>query len=298
MSKFCENCGAQLADQDKFCACCGAKPESTEKPAAESIAEQVSEPAAEPSLESIEQPASDEKNLYNTARSTDPIPFVSYSANSAATSDPVSSENADPENEVNLTPTKKSGKGTLIVILIIILALLIAAGVLIYFIFFSSGDCKEAIEAYYETQEDYEFDDFREATGDTALTAIVEKENASDIKTFKLGCQRMQRIYRENKLDYDFEYQIVDMQPMSKDELTEYNNGSLVAKDGYIADIDYTVKDESTGEKENHSQTLTVVKYDRDWCVTDISDDISYVIAIGGLSDDEFDTVLDYYAEL
>lgn len=298
MSKFCENCGAQLADQDKFCACCGAKPESNEKPAAESIAEQVSEPAAEPSLESIEQPASDEKNLYNTARSTDPIPFVSYSANSAATSDPVFSENADPENEVNLTPAKKSGKGTLIVILIIILALLIAAGVLIYFIFFSSGDCKEAIEAYYETQEDYEFDDFREATGDTALTAIVEKENASDIKTFKLGCQRMQRIYRENKLDYDFEYQIVDMQPMSNDELTEYNNGSLVAKDGYIADIDYTVKDESTGEKENHSQTLTVVKYDRDWCVTDISDDISYVIAIGGLSDDEFDTVLDYYAEL
>lgn len=298
MSKFCENCGAQLADQDKFCACCGAKPESNEKPAAESIAEQVSEPAAEPALESIEQPASDEKNLYNTPRSTDPIPFVSYSANSAATSDPVSSENADPENEVNLTPAKKSGKGTLIVILIIILALLIAAGVLIYFIFFSSGDCKEAIEAYYETQEDYEFDDFREATGDTALTAIVEKENASDIKTFKLGCQRMQRIYRENKLDYDFEYQIVDMQPMSKDELTEYNNGSLVAKDGYIADIDYTVKDESTGEKENHSQTLTVVKYDRDWCVTDISDDISYVIAIGGLSDDEFDTVLDYYAEL
>lgn len=298
MSKFCENCGAQLADQDKFCACCGAKPESNEKPAAESIAEQVSEPAAELSLESIEQPASDEKNLYNTPRSTDPIPFVSYSANSTATSDPVSSENADPENEVNLTPAKKSGKGTLIVILIIILALLISSGVLIYFIFFSSGDCKEAIEAYYETQEDYEFDDFREATGDTALTAIVEKENASDIKTFKLGCQRMQRIYRENKLDYDFEYQIVDMQPMSKDELTEYNNGSLVAKDGYIADIDYTVKDESTGEKENHSQTLTVVKYDRDWCVTDISDDISYVIAIGGLSDDEFDTVLDYYAEL
>lgn len=321
MSKFCVNCGAQLSDGDNFCASCGTKSEPTAEPAAEPVieetvnpaAEPISEPAAEqvpessaepepetieqPVEETAEQPAADEKNLYNTPRSAEPGPFVAYAPNNTKTPEPVTSNITYPETNLNLEPAKKSGKGLLIAILIIILVLLIGAGILIYFLFFSSGDCREAVEAYYDAQEEPEFEDFRKAIGDTALIAIVEEENGSDIQTFKLGCQRMQKICREMNVDVDIDYEILDMQKMSQDDLEDYNEDTLIAQEGYEVDVSYTVKNETTGEKEDHSNTLTVVKFDGDWCVTDIVDDIDEVIDLGELSDDEFETALDYYKD-
>lgn len=336
MSKFCANCGAQLADEDNFCASCGTKSEpiaeataepvveTTPEPVAEPVIEEASEPAAEttpetpaseeapaaepaaePQTETVEQavtettepPAADEKNLYNTPRSTDPSPFVAYAPNNTAAPEPVTSSTTYSEDTAGPEPTKKSGKGLLIAILIIILVLLVGAGILIYFLFFSSSDCKEAVEAYYESQEDIEFEDFRKATGDTALIAIVEDKNSSDIETFKRGCQRMQKLAKVMNTDVDYEYEILDMQKMSKDDLEEYNNGSLVAEEGYEVDVSYTVKDESSGDRENYSETLSVVKFDGDWCVTDIVDAIDDVIDIGEFSDDEFEIALDYYKD-
>lgn len=310
MSKFCENCGTPLGDEDNFCASCGTKFETVTEPVEEAVTEPVSEeatvPAAEPMTETeaepseqtvadtTEQPAADEKNLYNTPRSTDPSPFVAYAPN-GTTPEPVSNGNTYSETAVGGEPVKKSGKGALIAILIIILVLLIGAGILIYFLFFSTGACKEAVEAYYEAQEELKFEDFRKATGDTALISIVEEENSSDIETFKTGCQRMQKIYQTTNVDVDIDYEILDMNKISKDKLSDYNENSLVAEKGYEVDVSYTVKDESTGEKENYSETLTVVKFDGDWCVTDIVDAIDDVIEIGELSDDEFETALDVY---
>lgn len=322
MSKFCENCGTPLGDEDNFCPSCGTKSEAITEPVEETVTEPVSEettepaaepttePAAQPTAEPIseteaesseqtdtdptEQPAADEKNLYNTPRSTDPGPFVAYAPNGTAP-EPVPSGNTFSEAAVGVEPVKKSGKGVLIAILIVILVLLIGAGILIYFLFFSTGDCKESVEAYYEAQEDLKFEDFRKATGDTALISIVEDENSSDIETFKVGCQRMQKIYQATNIDVDIDYEILDMHKISKDKLSDYNENSLVAEKGYEVDVSYTVKDESTGEKENYSETLTVVKFDGDWCVTDIVDAIDDVIEIGELSDDEFETAIDFY---
>lgn len=328
MSKFCENCGTQLGDEDNFCPSCGTKSKAINEPIAETVTEPVSEettePAAEPATEPVtqpdtepiaeteaepseqtntettDQPAADEKNLYNTPRSTDPSPFVAYTPNSAA-SEPVSSDNTFSKAAVGGAPVKKSGKGVLIAILAIILVLLIGAGIAIYIIFFStgiffsSGDCKESVEAYYEAQEELEFEDFRKATGDTALISIVEEENSSDIETFKVGCQRMKKIYQLTNVDVDIDYEILDMNKISNDKLSDYNENSLVAENGYEVDVSYTVIDKSTGEKENYSETLTVVEFDGDWCVTDIFDTIGDVIDIGELSDDEFEAAIDFY---
>lgn len=326
MSKFCANCGAQLSDGDNFCASCGTKLEPTAEPTAEPVIEEavnpadepISEPAAEqvpessaepepatieqPVEETAEQPAADEKNLYNTPRSDEPSPFVAYTPNNTKTPEPVPSNTTYAETTFNPEPAKKSGKGAFIAILTIILVLLIGAGVAIYIIFFSSGifssgNWKEAVEAYYDAQEEPEFEDFRKAIGDTALIAIVEKENGSDIQTFKLGCQRMQKICREMNVDVDIDYEILDVQKMSEDDLENYNENTLIAQEGYEVDVSYTVKNEITGEKEDHSNTLTVVMFDGDWCVTDIVDDIDNVIEFGELSDDEFETALDYYKD-
>ncbi len=323
MSKFCENCGTPLGDEDNFCASCGTKfnavTEPVEETVTEPVSEEVAEPAAEPTTEpapeptaepmteseaepseqtvtdTTDQPVADEKNLYNTPRSTDPSPFVAYAPNGATPEEPVPSDNTYSEVAVGGEPVKKSGKGALIAILIIILVLLIGAGILIYFMFFSTGDCKESVEAYYEAQEELKFEDFRKATGDTALISIVEEENSSDIETFKVGCQRMQKIYQTTNVDVDVDYEILDMNKISKDKLSDYNENSLVAEKGYEVDVSYTVKDELTGEKENYSETLTVIKFDGDWCVTDIADEIDDVIEIGELSDEEFETALDFY---
>lgn len=335
MSKICANCGAQLSDEDNFCASCGTKseaiaetnaepvvettpepitepvPEEALEPTVEAITEPVAEetpsaePVAEPQPESVEQggtkttepPAADDKNLYNTPRSTDPSPFVAYTPNNTKTPEPVPSNTTYAETTFNQEPAKKSGKGLLIAILIIILVLLVGAGILIYFLFFSSGNYKEAIEAYYEAQEDLEFEDFRKATGDTALIAIVEEKNGSDIQTFKLGCQRMQQVYNVTNIDLEVEYEILDVQKMSKDDLEEFDDDTLVAEEGYEVDVSYTVEDESTGEKEENSETLSVVKFDGDWCVTNIIDAIDEVIDIGEFSDDEFETALEYYKD-
>lgn len=294
MSKFCSTCGAQLEDDNNFCASCGTKSEPIETP--QPAAEPIDEPAAE-------QPEATEENAVHAAnQAAEPAdepanasPFVAYTPNDTTAPEPAPSDAAHSENTVCPEPTKKSGKGVLIAILIVILVLLIGAGILIYFLFFSSSACKEAVEAYYEVQEDLEFEDFKKATGYAALTAIIEDKNSSDIQTFKLGCQRMQQIYKKTNIDLDVEYEILDMQKISKDDLEKYNIDSLIAKEGYEVDVSYTVKLESTGDKESRSETLSVVKFDGEWCVTDIVDDIDNIIPIGELSDDDFTAALEYY---
>lgn len=306
MSKFCSNCGAQLEDNSNFCTSCGAKSEPIEtpqpivEPKADTIEEPVSEPITEPTSE---QPEATEENAVpdteqvaeSTVEPANASPFVAYTPNDTAALEPAPSNAAYSENTVEPEPPKKSGKGVLIAILIIILALLIGAGILIYFLFFSSAGCEETVEAFYEAQEDFEFEDFKEAIGYTTLVTIVEDKNSSDIETFKTGCRRMKTVYETSNIDVDYDCEILSMNKIDKDKLDNYDKDSLVAQKGYEVDVSYTVKDDNTNESSTGSETLTVIKYDGDWCVTDALDAIDSIISIGKLSDDDFTAALEYY---
>ncbi len=354
MSKFCANCGTPLSEGANFCASCGAKvmkvvqpapepapqpvvepaPEPMPEPVAEPVQpvaepEPVQEPVAEPVVEPIPEPAPEpqpvvnEKNPYNTPRSSEPSPFVAYTPSNAEPTQTAADMNAQPGQPypqgqpyqqpnqpypqgqpyyqadpnggygvpVQAQP-KKKGNGLLIVILIVILLLLIGAGLLIYFIFFSSGGYEDAVEAYYEAMEDFEYDDFCEAMGDTALIAYVEQGEGSDIQTFKLGCQRMGSLYKQQYPDVDVEYEILEVRKMSEDEVAEYDEYGLKGEMGYEIDVStYTTGADDNG---SDSETLTVIRYDGDWCVIDLTSAVSTFIDYGELSDEMFDLYYSY----
>ncbi|MCD8328316.1 MAG: zinc-ribbon domain-containing protein [Ruminococcus sp.] len=304
-------------------------PESVQsEPAPEPIVEPAAQPVPEPAPQP--EPVVNEKNPYNTPRSSDPSPFVAYTPSNAEPTQTAADMNtqanaaygqpdqpypqgqpyqqpsqpypqgqpyyqADPNGSYGVpaqAPTKKKGNGLLITILIVILLLLIGAGILIYFIFFSSGGYDDAVEAYYEAMEDFEYDDFCEALGDTALIAYVEQGEGSDIQTFKLGCQRMASLYKQQYPDIDVEYEILEVRKMSEDEVAEYDEYGLKGEAGYEVDVStYTTGADDNG---SDSETLTVIRYDGDWCVMDLTSVVSTFIDYGELSDEMFDLYYGY----
>ncbi|MCC8191485.1 MAG: zinc-ribbon domain-containing protein [Ruminococcus sp.] len=305
--------------------------EPVAKPVVEPVPQPVPEPVVEPVVQPEPipepvpepQPVVNEKNPYNMPRSSDPGPFVAYTPSNAEPTQTAADMNAQPGQPypqgqpyqqpnqpypqdqpyyqadpnggygapVQAQP-KKKGNGLLIVILIVILLLLIGAGLLIYFIFFSSGGYQDAVEAYYEAMEDFEYDDFREAMGDTALIAYVEQGEGSDIQTFKLGCQRMGSLYKQQYPDVDVEYEILEVRKMSEDEVAEYDEYGLKGEMGYEIDVStYTTGADNNG---SDSETLTVIRYDGDWCVIDIASVVGTFIDYGELSDEVFDLYYSY----
>lgn len=293
MSKICPNCQAAISDDDKFCAACGAEIEAASEPVVQAEAEPEAEEAAVPTGEAV--PTASEAEV--------PDQQPSMAEPLSAEQNQEVSQGAVPYGaqtvpDIQGQAVKKSGgKGLLIAIIVIIIALCVGAGFLLYFILFSGGGYKSAVESYIEYMESYDQDDLVKAIGNDALVYYVEEEYESDMETFNKGCDLMENM--NDIVDVDVDYRITDSTEMSSDELKDYEAGDYKVTEGYMVDVEIAMNGDgimSGLSGQNNTETLTVIKFGSDWCVVEAAETVESIIqageganALSGIDFDELD---------
>ena len=290
MSKICPKCQATINDDDRFCAACGAEVTDTEKPVEESAAQPVAEPTTEPSAEPTAEAVPVAVPVNEPVPETTPVGAVPDVSQTTPNMEGAVPYEAQQMPGVQGEAVKKSrGKGLLIALIIIIAALVIGAGILVYFLVFSGGGYEEAIDAYVEYTESYDQDDLVKAIGKDALIYYVEEECGSDMDTFYKGCEIMEKM--NGLVDMDVDYKITDAQKMSSDELEEYEADGYEVSEGYTVDVEISARGGgilSGLNTDGNTETLTVIKFGSDWCVTDAAEIVESIIqsakGVGALS--------------
>ena len=305
MSKICSNCSQPMGDNDKFCASCGAQPEvAVEETAKAEIpatpeAPAVDTPAALVAEEPVAAPVAEEPApAAPVAAEPTPAAPVQPQIDPAMQGYP---QMAQPAYGA-VAPAKKKGKGLLVTLIIVIAALVLGGAAAVYFIFFNGG-YKEPVENFFDYMESFEADDLIDAVGEEQLNYYLENKYDSDIKTLRLGLNRTQKMYDVLGVDIEVDDLVFgDADKINSEDLDMYTDdtdGKLEATDGYYVNVTYKAKGGDTlGLTGNQEDDITVIKINGRWCVSLLDNDISSFVAVGELSDDEFNSYLEMYKNM
>ncbi|MCD7773464.1 MAG: zinc ribbon domain-containing protein [Ruminococcus sp.] len=285
MGKFCGKCGAALVEGVAFCASCGAAVESMG----------YSEPEPQQSVVNEDMYAENQKVIENgfagdeTRLLYEPQPQSQYQPQQQPQYEQQYQAQPQPQYQAQqqymgnsyypdmyAQPTKKSGKKKLVIILSIAGAVVIGAIVLICCLIFGGNDYEDAIEAYLKLScNDISYNNVCDAFGESNVEMLC----GDNVQLFKDLCsQAMAEIEDENTLElYDFT--IYNVSSIDYEELEDisdefYSVVQSVAEEGIKVRVNYTYTESyhNINYTGTDSLTLTLVKFNGEWCVVDTID--------------------------
>ncbi|MCD7726731.1 MAG: zinc-ribbon domain-containing protein [Ruminococcus sp.] len=180
-------------------------------------------------------------------------------------------------------PTKKSGKKKLVIILSIAGAVVIGAIVLICCLIFGGNDYEEAVQAYYKVAGgDITYNNICTAFGESTLEEYLDCQGYT-VAEFKRACKEFNYEYNSDS-SYESEYlnvEIYNVYTIEDEDLEDYDDGyPFVPEKGVRAIVSYTYKHTYDGEASERivSDTISVIKYNGDWCVGSMKNFVDEII--------------------
>lgn len=248
MSKFCGTCGATLADNASFCTTCGAS-------------QQVSAQQPNPA-----QPVNAQPTYQQTAQAAPKAPKADFPVTGGiGWNDVKQAVSMDAIKNVGTTKNKLTlgivGGAAIIVLLLIIF--------IITSIFGGASGYEKPLASMCKAMEDGDVDDLLDCFADKYLDVMETLDKDYEDSLQDNLDDQIEELEDQYGKGYSISYKILDKERIDEDDLEDYEGFGLTdITDGYTLDVKITI--DGDDDSDTNKTTITVLKIDGDWSLSDM----------------------------